>query len=105
MVSDVNTMFIDHIIFIMKNVLENKSDQPSEHLGVTSIEPLMLAIVRYINTFVNIFLPIRVPLKELCFNYSQQIIFIVESTSFGDIQSSPIPILIRFQLQFSEFRW
>ncbi|KAF2359602.1 Ras GTPase-activating protein [Trinorchestia longiramus] len=48
MVSDVNTMFIDHIIFIMKNVLENRSDQPSEHLGVTSIEPLMLAIVRYV---------------------------------------------------------
>lgn len=47
LVNDVNTQFIDHIIFIMKNVLENKSDRPSEQLGVTSIEPLMLAIVRY----------------------------------------------------------
>ena len=45
-VLDLNTMFIDHIIFVMKNVLENKTDQPAEHLGVTSIEPLMLAIVR-----------------------------------------------------------
>lgn len=43
-----NTMFIDHIIFIMKNVLENKTEQPAEHLGVTSIEPLMLAIVRWV---------------------------------------------------------
>ncbi|XP_050702335.1 neurofibromin-like [Eriocheir sinensis] len=47
-VSDVNTQFIEHIIFIMKNVLENKTDHPSEHLGVTSIEPMMLAIVRYV---------------------------------------------------------
>ncbi|KAK4305959.1 hypothetical protein Pmani_022180 [Petrolisthes manimaculis] len=47
-VSDLNTQFIEHIIFIMKNVLENKTDHPSEHLGVTSIEPMMLAIVRYV---------------------------------------------------------
>ncbi|XP_050704859.1 neurofibromin-like [Eriocheir sinensis] len=47
-VSDVNTQFIEHIIFIMKNVLENKTDHPSEHLGVTSIEPMMLAIVRWV---------------------------------------------------------
>ena len=47
-VTELNTMFIDHIIFIMKNVLENKTDQPAENLGVTSIEPLMLAIVRYV---------------------------------------------------------
>lgn len=46
MVSDINTQFIEHIIFIMKNVLESKTDQPSEHLGVTSIEGMMLAIVR-----------------------------------------------------------
>uniref|UniRef100_T1J6E5 Neurofibromin n=1 Tax=Strigamia maritima TaxID=126957 RepID=T1J6E5_STRMM len=47
-VNDVNTQFIEHIIFIMKNVLENKTDQPSEHLGVTSIENMMTAIVRYV---------------------------------------------------------
>lgn len=45
-VTDINTQFIEHIIFIMKNVLENKMDQPSEHLGATSIETMMLAIVR-----------------------------------------------------------
>lgn len=33
----------------MKNVLENKTDHPSEHLGVTSIEPMMLAIVRWVH--------------------------------------------------------
>ncbi|CAH0561866.1 unnamed protein product [Brassicogethes aeneus] len=49
-VSEVNTQFIEHIIFIMKNILDSgKNDQqPSEHLGVTSIEGMMLAIVRYV---------------------------------------------------------
>ncbi|KAK9758709.1 GTPase-activator protein for Ras-like GTPase [Popillia japonica] len=48
-VSELNTQFIEHIIFIMKNILDNnKNDQPSEHLGVTSIEGMMLAIVRYV---------------------------------------------------------
>ncbi|XP_065165550.1 neurofibromin isoform X2 [Atheta coriaria] len=48
-VSDVNTQFIEHIIFIMKNILDStKNDQPAEHLGVTSIEGMMLAIVRYV---------------------------------------------------------
>ncbi|XP_076037771.1 neurofibromin-like [Oratosquilla oratoria] len=48
MVSEISTQLIEHIIFIMKNVLENKTDHPAEHLGVTSIEPMMLAIVRYV---------------------------------------------------------
>ncbi|KAF5294854.1 hypothetical protein FQA39_LY00338 [Lamprigera yunnana] len=48
-VSDVNTQFIEHIIFIMKNILDcAKNEQPSEHLGVTSIEGMMLGIVRYV---------------------------------------------------------
>ncbi|CAG0893417.1 unnamed protein product, partial [Cyprideis torosa] len=47
-VSDTSTQFIEHIIFIMKNVLENKTDHPAEHFGVTSIEAMMLAIVRYV---------------------------------------------------------
>ncbi|CAH1393434.1 unnamed protein product [Nezara viridula] len=47
-VSDINTQFIEHIIFIMKNVLDSKTEQPAEHLGVTSIEGMMLAIVRYV---------------------------------------------------------
>lgn len=48
-VAEINTQFIEHIIIIMKNVLDNtKNEQPSEHLGVTSIEGMMLAIVRYV---------------------------------------------------------
>ncbi|KAJ8986296.1 hypothetical protein NQ317_010008 [Molorchus minor] len=48
-VNEVNTQFIEHIIFIMRNILDSsKNDQPSEHLGVTSIEGMMLAVVRYV---------------------------------------------------------
>ena len=49
-VSDTNTQFIDHIIFIMKNVLDSKPEnQPSaENLGQTSIETMMTTIVRYV---------------------------------------------------------
>lgn len=46
-VLDVNTQFIEHIIVIMKNILDDTNQEaPSEHLGVSSIEGLMLAIVR-----------------------------------------------------------
>lgn len=45
-VTDLNTQFIENIIFIMKNILENKMESPCDHLGITSIESLMLAIVR-----------------------------------------------------------
>ncbi|XP_045482705.1 neurofibromin [Harmonia axyridis] len=48
-VSDLHTLFIEHIIYIMKRILNNaKNNQPSEHLGVTSIEGMMLGIVRYV---------------------------------------------------------
>ena len=47
-VNEMSTQFIVHIIFIMKSVLENKMEHTTEHLGVTSIEQIMLAIVRYI---------------------------------------------------------
>lgn len=49
-VLDVNTQFIEHTIFIMKNVLDSKSDEPSEYLGITSIEGMTLAIVRYVRS-------------------------------------------------------
>lgn len=49
-VGDTNTMFVENIIFIMKNILENKTEQPCEHLGITSIESLMLAVVRSVLT-------------------------------------------------------
>ena len=64
-VNETNTQFIEHIIFIMKNVLEagasgkdqNQQQQgqgganqnpQAENLGQTSIELMMLAIVRYV---------------------------------------------------------
>jgi neurofibromin 1 len=61
-VIDTNTQFIEHIIFIMKNVLEagtsnnnssssksgEQQQQHTENLGQTSIELMMLAIVRYV---------------------------------------------------------
>lgn len=53
--SDINTLFIEHIIHIMKSILEGRqnkeqNEQPtvSEHLGITSIEGMMLGIVRYV---------------------------------------------------------
>ncbi|KAL0809300.1 hypothetical protein ABMA28_011514 [Loxostege sticticalis] len=49
MLTDINTQFVEHTIFIMKSILDNKkSGSPSEHLSTTSIEGLMLAIVRYV---------------------------------------------------------
>ena len=47
-VSDVHTQFIEHTIFIMKTVLDSKFREPSEYLGITSIEGMTLAIVRYV---------------------------------------------------------
>lgn len=54
-VSEINTQFIEHTIYIMKSILDGRqnkdqNEQPSssEHLGVTSIEGMMLGIVRYV---------------------------------------------------------
>lgn len=47
-VSDINTQYIENVIFIMKVIMENyDSEKGGEHLGQATIEPLMLAIVRY----------------------------------------------------------
>lgn len=57
LVSEPSTQFVEHTIFIMKSVLDvrNANDpdddhlaSSSEHLSVTSIEAMMLAIVRYV---------------------------------------------------------
>ena len=48
MVSHESTQFTNHIIFIIKSILESKRENMTEHLGVTSIEPIMLSICRYI---------------------------------------------------------
>lgn len=45
---DLNTQFIEHTIFIMRHVLDSKTDQHSEYLGMTSIEGMTLVIVRYV---------------------------------------------------------
>ncbi len=47
-VTDMHTQFIENIIFIMKNILDSRAEQPAEHLGITSIEFLMLTVVRYV---------------------------------------------------------
>ncbi|XP_065225861.1 neurofibromin-like isoform X1 [Planococcus citri] len=43
-----NTQFIEHVVYIMKMVLEKKVDEPFENFGVTSIEGMILTIVRYV---------------------------------------------------------
>ncbi|KAF6025159.1 Nf1 [Bugula neritina] len=48
-VNEVNTQYIENVIFIMKVIMvQYKSDEGGEHLGQTTIEPLMLSIVRYV---------------------------------------------------------
>lgn len=54
-VTDINSQFIEHTIFIMKSILDGRrtNDETemlnaAEHLGVTSIEGMMLGIVRYV---------------------------------------------------------
>lgn len=51
-VTEINTQFIEHTIYIMTRVLEGRQGKdeqtPNEYLGVTSIEGMMLAIVRYV---------------------------------------------------------
>ena len=54
-VQDQNTLLIENVIFIMKNILEMKMDQPCEYLGATSIESLMLAIVRLAHCWIFLF--------------------------------------------------
>ncbi|KAL3856417.1 hypothetical protein ACJMK2_011181 [Sinanodonta woodiana] len=64
-VTDLNTQFIENAIFIMKNILEMKPDQACEHLGVTSIESLMLAVVRYVRHLDSTVHAIQIKIK-LC---------------------------------------
>lgn len=50
-VNEINTQYIENIIFIMKSIMENyNSELGGEHLGQATIEPLMLSIVRYCMT-------------------------------------------------------
>ncbi|EFN88549.1 Neurofibromin [Harpegnathos saltator] len=45
---DLNTQFIENTIFIIVTILESKTDQYSEYLGMTNIESMTLVIVRYV---------------------------------------------------------
>lgn len=64
-VNDTNTQFIEHIIFIMKNVLEAKTEGPPENLGHNCIEQMMLAIVRYVRHLDTTVLTLHIKTK-LC---------------------------------------
>ena len=66
-VNDTNTQFIEHIIFIMKNVLDAKPEgsHPPENLGHSSIEQMMLAIVRYVRHLDTTVLTLHIKTK-LC---------------------------------------
>ncbi|XP_045770385.1 neurofibromin [Maniola jurtina] len=66
MLTDLNTQFVEHTIFIMKSILDNKNnEQPCEHLSTTSIEGLMLAIVRYVRHLDMTVLSVQIKTK-LC---------------------------------------
>ncbi|KAJ8312996.1 hypothetical protein KUTeg_010369 [Tegillarca granosa] len=58
-VTDLNTQFVENVIFIMKNILEMRSDQPCEHLGVTNIE-----YVRHLDSTVHA-IQIKIKLCQL----------------------------------------
>lgn len=48
-VNEQNTLFIENVIFIMKSVLENKSENNGENpFSTVSVEILMINIVRYV---------------------------------------------------------
>lgn len=47
-ITDANTYFVEHIIFILKSIFGNNRDEPSDHLGMTNVEGLLLSIVRYV---------------------------------------------------------
>ena len=64
-VNETNTQFIEHIIFIMKNVLEAKTEGQPENLGHNCIEQIMLAIVRYVRHLDTTVLTLHIKTK-LC---------------------------------------
>lgn len=87
--NDQNTLFVDNVIFIMKNILErcgkNSVDRPSEHLGAVSIETLMLNIVRYVRHLECVYaVQIKIKVRE-------------EEEGYRLVQLLPcVPVVIRF---------
>ena len=47
--TEINTLFIKHVIQVLRQVLENghEEEEVAEHLGIVSIEGLILSITRY----------------------------------------------------------
>lgn len=48
LINESNTTFVEHIIFVLKNLLEGCSEQDAEHLGEESIEGMVLQLVRLV---------------------------------------------------------
>ncbi|XP_030848330.1 neurofibromin isoform X1 [Strongylocentrotus purpuratus] len=48
--TEINTLFIKHVIQVLRQVLENghEEEEVAEHLGIVSIEGLILSITRYV---------------------------------------------------------
>lgn len=64
-INDTNTQFVEQIIAIMKNLLDNHTEGSSEHLGQASIETMMLNLVRYVRILGNVVHAIQIKTK-LC---------------------------------------
>ena len=52
-ISELNTQFVEHIVFVIRNTLANKTERPAEDVGATSIESMVLSIVRYCRNMDN----------------------------------------------------
>uniref|UniRef100_A0A8C4PYS8 Uncharacterized protein n=1 Tax=Eptatretus burgeri TaxID=7764 RepID=A0A8C4PYS8_EPTBU len=48
LLSEVNTLFVEQIIAILRNLLDSSAEGGGEHLGQASIEAMMLQLVRYV---------------------------------------------------------
>ena len=46
LLSEVNTLFVEQIIAILRNLLDSSAEGGGEHLGQASIEAMMLQLVR-----------------------------------------------------------
>ncbi|XP_071946540.1 neurofibromin-like [Antedon mediterranea] len=46
--SDSNTLFVGDLISVLQNILENSTEAANEHLGMVSIETLMVLLIRYV---------------------------------------------------------
>ncbi|XP_076131245.1 neurofibromin isoform X5 [Alosa pseudoharengus] len=64
-INDTNTQFVEQTIAIMKNLLDNHTEGSSEHLGVASIETMMLNLVRYVRILGNMVHAIQIKTR-LC---------------------------------------